>query len=46
MNLTNTVPAHLDQRKWLRRAGVFGFWFFLVKGLLWLAAPLLFFVFT
>ncbi len=29
--------------KWLKRAGVAGFWFFFIKGLLWLAAPFVFY---
>lgn len=29
--------------KWLKRAGIAGFWFFFIKGLLWLAAPLVFY---
>jgi len=34
------LPAGLVARAtWLRRAGVAGFVFFLVKGLLWLALP-------
>ena len=28
--------------KWLKRAGIASFWFFLIKGLLWLAAPFIF----
>ena len=36
-NLTST------RAKWLKRAGVAGFWFFFIKGLLWLAAPLVFY---
>lgn len=32
------------QHKWLRRAGILGFWFFLIKGLLWLAAPFVFYL--
>jgi hypothetical protein len=31
------------RNKWLKRVGVAGFWFFLIKGLLWLAAPLVFY---
>ena len=31
-------------RKWLKRAGAAGFWFFFVKGLMWLAAPLVFYL--
>lgn len=29
--------------KWLKRAGIAGFWFFFIKGLLWLAAPFVFY---
>ena len=36
-------PTH---PRWLRRAGAISFWFFLIKGLLWLSAPLLFYAFT
>lgn len=43
MNATFLIAAPVDRRKWLRRAGVLSFWFFLVKGILWLAAPLVFF---
>lgn len=43
MNATiANVPAD-NRRKWLRRAGMAGFWFFLIKGLLWLAAPFVFY---
>lgn len=44
MNLSLTAPMPGGSRKWLKRAGLFGFWFFLVKGLLWLAAPLVFYL--
>ena len=37
----NTTPA--SRAKWLKRAGTAGFWFFLIKGLLWLAAPFVFY---
>jgi hypothetical protein len=36
-NVSNT------RSKWLNRAGVAGFWFFFIKGVLWLAAPLVFY---
>jgi len=42
INLT-IVPTPMVQQKWLKRAGVFGFWFFLLKGILWMAAPLVFY---
>lgn len=29
--------------KWLKRAGIAGFWFFFIKGMLWLAAPFVFY---
>jgi len=38
-----TVNLALDKKPWLRRLGTWGFMFFLVKGLLWLAAPFLFY---
>ena len=28
---------------WLRRLGKIGFWFFMIKGILWMAAPLVFY---
>ena len=43
MNTTTAGPAPTDQNKWLKRAGIFGFWFFLIKGILWMAAPLVFY---
>ncbi len=43
MNVTVPAIAGTDSHKWLKRAGVFGFWFFLIKGTLWLAAPLFFY---
>ena len=39
---TDKVPS--ARAKWLKRAGIVGFWFFFIKGLLWLAAPLVFYV--
>ena len=38
---TNDAPS--TRAKWLKRAGIAGFWFFFIKGLLWLAAPLVFY---
>lgn len=35
-----TLKFALDRKPWLRRLGTYGFMFFLVKGLLWLAVPL------
>lgn len=34
------TTARLISHPWARRIGVVGFWFFFIKGLLWLAAPL------
>ncbi len=35
-----TAPGHsVIRSSWIRRLGVAGFLFFLIKGLLWLAAP-------
>ena len=45
MNTMNMAAITVDNRKWLKRAGVVGFWFFFIKGLLWLAAPLVFYFF-
>ena len=39
MNIALPNPTTVAPRKWLKRAGVVGFWFFFIKGLLWLAAP-------
>jgi hypothetical protein len=38
----NRTPG--KHSKWLKRAGIAGFWFFLIKGLLWLAAPFVFYL--
>ncbi len=46
MDAIAAFPAASDGRKWLKRAGKIGFWFFLIKGLLWLAAPLVFYYFV
>ncbi len=43
MNTTSAISAPIEQHKWLKRAGAFGFWFFLIKGILWMAAPLVFY---
>jgi hypothetical protein len=40
----NTVTAISAARGWdprMTRLGAFGFWFFLIKGLLWMSAPYL-----
>lgn len=42
MTMTATHSA-TGRQKWLKRAGAIGFWFFLVKGILWMAAPLVFY---
>ena len=28
---------------WLKRVGIAGFWFFFIKGMLWVAAPFVFY---
>jgi hypothetical protein len=43
MDMTSTFPTHPGYGRWMRRAGVFSFWLFFIKGLLWLAAPLVFY---
>ena len=41
---TITANAALTARtKWLKRVGMAGFWFFFIKGMLWLAAPFIFY---
>ena len=40
MNTPTVETASNEETSWLKRAGLVGFWFFLVKGLLWIAAPL------
>ena len=42
MNATTleTAQAPTGQRTWARKMARLGFWFFLLKGLAWLAAPL------
>ena len=46
MNAIATFPAESGSRKWLKRVGKIGFWFFFIKGMLWLAAPLVFYYFV
>jgi hypothetical protein len=45
MNMTATTLTATDRPSGIRataqRLARFGFWFFLIKGLLWLVAPLL-----
>ena len=39
-----TADSLSDSRsKWLKRVGMAGFWFFFIKGMLWLAAPFVFY---
>ncbi|MEA5139665.1 hypothetical protein [Arcicella rigui] len=38
---TNQTPPKKDFRSWLKRLGWAGFFFFLIKGLLWLIVPYL-----
>jgi hypothetical protein len=35
--MNNNVPTNKPLVKWIKKMGVWGFLFFLVKGLLWLA---------
>ncbi len=46
MNTTMTVSDSIDLRAWLKKAGKVGFWFFFIKGTLWMAAPLVFYFLT
>lgn len=43
MTAITVNKAPIARAKWLRRAGIAGFWFFFIKGLLWLAAPFVFY---
>ena len=43
MNTATANPPTADYRKWLTHAGKISFWFFFVKGTLWMAAPLVFY---
>ncbi len=38
----NTMTVAKTHNAWIRRVGAIGFAFFLLKGLLWLAAPFVF----
>ena len=43
--ITNDISTQtLPRSTWLKRAGLVGFWFFFIKGLLWLVAPVFFYV--
>ena len=44
MQIALTQARGETSRKWLKRIGMAGFWFFFLKGLLWLAAPLVFYL--
>ena len=46
MNALATFPTTNDRAKWLKRAGKIGFWFFFLKGVLWVAAPVVFYYFA
>lgn len=37
------VDARTQSTSWIKRFGVIGFTFFFVKGLLWMAAPVVFY---
>jgi hypothetical protein len=39
MNTSTAESTPTEETSWLKRAGFLGFWFFLVKGLLWIATP-------
>lgn len=43
--MTSMTTTAGDRRRalWLKRLGLAGFYFFLIKGLAWLAAPLIFY---
>lgn len=41
--MTIAARNYFARQKWMRRAGAAAFWFFMIKGLLWLAAPLVFY---
>ena len=41
-----SLKSKLIRSPWLQRVGMVGFLFFLVKGLLWLAVPLIFYQLT
>lgn len=38
-----SLAAARGNSMWLKRLAAFGFWFFLIKGSLWLAAPVVFY---
>ena len=40
---TATDTRSQQPSTWLKRAGLVGFWFFFIKGLLWLIAPVFFY---
>ncbi len=44
MDITSAMAIVSENQSWLKRLGIVGFWFFLIKGLLWLAAPVVFFL--
>ena len=43
--MTAATLKNAFDKPWVRRLGTFSFMFFLIKGLLWLAAPLIFYFF-
>ena len=43
MTATATAATKSEKSKLLKRVGVVGFWFFFIKGLAWLAAPVFFY---
>ncbi len=44
MNTINVMRQRYTESTWLRRLGAASFTFFLLKGLLWLAAPIFFYL--
>ena len=46
MNTAINSALAPQQVIWLRRIALGGFWFFLGKGMLWLAAPFVFYFFV
>ncbi len=42
--ITATLRSAIGSRTWLKRLGYFGFSFFLLKGLTWLAGGLVFYL--
>ena len=43
MNAISVNTLANSRARWLKRAAKAGFWFFFIKGMLWLAAPFVFY---